>query len=59
VVKLGGLHEGLREIESGLQATERIVVEGIQRVRAEMAVVPEIVAMPGASLGPAEKKPSQ
>ena len=33
LVKLGGLHDGLREIESGLKAKEQIVIEGIQRVR--------------------------
>src|ERR1043165_4546248 len=33
LVKLGGLHDGLREIESGIQAKERVVVEGIQRIR--------------------------
>lgn len=32
-VKLGNLHEGLRIIESGLKDGERIVVNGIQRVR--------------------------
>ena len=33
LVKLGGLHDGLREIESGVKAKEQVVVEGIQRVR--------------------------
>jgi RND family efflux transporter MFP subunit len=47
LVTLGGLHDGLREIESGVKAKEQIVVEGIQRVRAGAAVSPEVVAMPG------------
>jgi RND family efflux transporter MFP subunit len=38
-VELGGLHEGLREIESGLRPGERVVVDGIQRVRGGMTVV--------------------
>lgn len=45
-VKLGGLHDGLREIETGLQPNERIVVEGIQRVRPGTNVVPDLVDMP-------------
>jgi len=45
-VKLGGLHDGLREIETGVQPKERIVIEGIQRVRAGSSVVPEMIDMP-------------
>jgi RND family efflux transporter MFP subunit len=48
LVTLGGLHDGMREIESGLQAKDQIIVDGIQRVRAGMTVVPELTAMPGA-----------
>ena len=33
-VRLGGLHDGLREIESGVQPGERVIVEGVQWVRA-------------------------
>jgi RND family efflux transporter MFP subunit len=46
LVKLGGLHDGLREIESGVKAKEQIVIEGIQRVRAGAVVAPEVTAMP-------------
>jgi RND family efflux transporter MFP subunit len=46
LVKLGGLHEGLREIEAGLQAKDQVIVDGIQRVRTGMVVVPELTAMP-------------
>jgi multidrug efflux pump subunit AcrA (membrane-fusion protein) len=48
LVELGGLHEGLREIGSGIKAKERIVTEGIQRVRAGLTVAPDLIAMPGA-----------
>jgi RND family efflux transporter MFP subunit len=48
LVKLGGLHDGLREIESGLKADEQVIVEGIQRVRAGVTVSPAFTAMPGA-----------
>ena len=37
----GRLAEGLRVIEQGLEPDERIVVNGLQRVRAGSAVVPE------------------
>ena len=48
VVKLGGLHDGLREIESGVKAKEQVVIEGIQRIRAGVKVAPELMPMPGA-----------
>jgi multidrug efflux pump subunit AcrA (membrane-fusion protein) len=46
IVKLAGLHDGLREVESGLSAKDQIIIEGIQRVRPGMAVVPDPVEMP-------------
>ena len=46
IVKLGGLHDGLREIESGLKAKEQVVIEGIQRVRAGVKVTPDSIEMP-------------
>jgi RND family efflux transporter MFP subunit len=45
-VKLGGLHDGLREVQGDLQPRERVVVEGIQRVRAGASVAPEVIDMP-------------
>ncbi|MCK2119330.1 efflux RND transporter periplasmic adaptor subunit [Pseudomonas asiatica] len=33
-VQLGKLHDGLREVVSGLQADDRVIVDGLQRVRA-------------------------
>src|SRR5262249_9021000 len=39
-VKLGGLHGGLREVVEGLEAGERVVTDGLQRVRDGAAVVP-------------------
>jgi multidrug efflux system membrane fusion protein len=46
-VELGGLHDGLREIRSGIQADEQVVVDGIQRVRGGSKVTPTPVDMPG------------
>ncbi|HVS40332.1 MAG TPA: efflux RND transporter periplasmic adaptor subunit [Gemmataceae bacterium] len=45
-VRLGGSHEGLREIESGVQPGERVVVDGIQWVQAAKPVAPTLVDMP-------------
>ena len=33
-VTLGKLHDGLREISAGLQEQDRVIVDGLQRVRA-------------------------
>jgi RND family efflux transporter MFP subunit len=40
-VKLGGVHEGLRVVNEGLQPGETIIVNGLMRVRPGMTVVPE------------------
>jgi RND family efflux transporter MFP subunit len=39
-VQLGGIHDGLREIEKGVQAGERIVINGLLRVRPGVTVNP-------------------
>lgn len=44
-VRLGSVHDGLRVVESGLEAGERIVVNGLQRVRPGDPVQPNIVPM--------------
>jgi len=46
-VKLGDQHRGLRVIASGLQPGDRIVVNGMQRVRPGDPVKPNIVQMSG------------
>jgi membrane fusion protein, multidrug efflux system len=46
-VKLGDQHQGLRVISAGLQPGDRIVVSGMQRVRAGDAVKPNVVQMSG------------
>ena len=45
-VRLGQLHEGLREITDGLKADEQVVVRGIQQVRAGLFVEPKLGDMP-------------
>lgn len=44
-VRLGAAHDGLRIVESGLEAGERIVVNGLQRVRPGAVVQPQLVEM--------------
>ncbi|PKO32190.1 MAG: efflux transporter periplasmic adaptor subunit [Betaproteobacteria bacterium HGW-Betaproteobacteria-7] len=48
-VQLGSVQEGLRIVESGLKAGERIVVNGLQRVRPGDPVTPNSVPMGGAA----------
>ncbi len=44
-VQTGALHDGLREVRSGLAPGERIVVNGLQRVRPGATITPQQVAM--------------
>jgi RND family efflux transporter MFP subunit len=45
-VRVGGLHEGLREITDGLTAGERVIVNGLQQVQPGVKVEPRPVDMP-------------
>lgn len=56
-VKLGPAADGLRVVRDGLKAGEKIVVNGLQRVRPGAAVTPQLVAMdfdPTAPAAPAK-----
>jgi multidrug efflux system membrane fusion protein len=44
-VTLGGLDKGLRVVRSGLKPGEKIVVNGLQRVRPGAPLAPQLVAM--------------
>ena len=46
-VRLGALHDGLREITEGLRPDERVIVNGLQQVRPGMTAEPQIIQMPG------------
>src|SRR5438034_835413 len=48
-VRLGARHDGLRVIEDGLKAGERIIVSGLQQVRPGVSVEPKVEDMPGAN----------
>jgi RND family efflux transporter MFP subunit len=54
-VELGGLHDSLREIISGVQLGDQVVVDGIQRVRPGAPVNPKTIDMPGADNAAANK----
>jgi RND family efflux transporter MFP subunit len=45
-VKLGTQQEGLQVITEGLKASERVVVNGVQKVRSGLVVSPKLVPMP-------------
>ena len=50
-VQLGAKQEGLRVVEAGLNANDRVVVTGIQQIRPGAPVVPTLVAMPTSKSG--------
>ena len=53
-IELGRLTEGIRIVSSGLGAGERIVVNGLQRVRSGMKVIPQEAPMvPDSAAAPA------
>jgi RND family efflux transporter MFP subunit len=45
-VRLGALHDGLREITDGLKPGERVIITGLQQVRPGITVEPRLVDMP-------------
>jgi RND family efflux transporter MFP subunit len=45
-VRLGALHDGLREMTDGLKPGERVIVNGLQQVRPGITVEPKLVDMP-------------
>jgi len=48
-VKLGPLVDGKRRVRSGLEAGERIVINGLQRVRPGLRVSPQEAVASGSS----------
>jgi multidrug efflux pump subunit AcrA (membrane-fusion protein) len=45
-IRVGALHDGLREITDGLRPGERVIVNGLQQVRPGLTVEPKLVDMP-------------
>jgi RND family efflux transporter MFP subunit len=58
-IRAGALHDGLRAIEDGLKAGERVIVGGLQTVRSGMTVEPKLVAMPGRKPKSEDRHPDQ
>jgi multidrug efflux system membrane fusion protein len=56
-VVLGPQSDGLRVVREGLKAGEKIVVNGLQRVRPGAPVTAQMVAMDADPLAPAPAKP--
>lgn len=52
-VRLGALHDGLREIADGLRAGDQVVVNGLLNVRPGLPVAPEPIEMPKSTPGSA------
>ena len=53
-VTLGAVSDGMRVVTSGLKAGERIVVNGLQRVRPGAVVAPQLVSMDGKPVATAD-----
>jgi multidrug efflux system membrane fusion protein len=53
-VRLGGSNDGLRVVQSGLKPGEKIVVNGLQRVRPGAPLAPQLVAMDALANNPAK-----
>ena len=51
LIRSAALHDGLRVIDDGLQAGERVIVNGIQQVRPGITVEPKLVDMPRSGFG--------
>jgi RND family efflux transporter MFP subunit len=51
-VRLGALHDGLREITEGLKPGEKVIVNGLQQVRPGVTVEPKLVQMPNGTRKP-------
>jgi RND family efflux transporter MFP subunit len=58
-IRLGALHDGLREIVDGLKPGERVVVNGLQQVRPGVTVEPKVVEMPGQKIQGSESAPQR
>lgn len=58
-VTLGTMSDGLRVVTSGLQAGERIVVNGLQRIRPGTLVAPQAATMDGKSAVHAQTSSNQ
>jgi len=56
-VQVGSLQQGLRVIDSGIQASDRVIINGLQRVRPGITVDPKPGKMEGEPSSPPAKSP--
>jgi RND family efflux transporter MFP subunit len=49
-VRIGAVHDGLREITEGLKPNDRVIVTGLQRIRPGVIIEPKLVPMPVSSV---------
>jgi RND family efflux transporter MFP subunit len=57
-VRLGALHDGLREINDGVRPGERVIVQGLQQVRPGVTVEPKLIDMPISEVRKGNRPPS-
>jgi RND family efflux transporter MFP subunit len=57
-VRLGAIHDGLREIGDGVKPGERVIVKGLQQVRPGVTVEPRLVDMPISEVRKGNRPPS-
>jgi RND family efflux transporter MFP subunit len=55
-IRAGGLHDGFRVVEEGLERHERVVVSGLQRIRAGASVEARLESPEGPASGDANSK---
>jgi len=58
-IQLGAMHEGQRIVDAGLKPGERIVVNGLQRVRPGDAIAPQVVPMQAEGDAPGAAKAAE
>jgi len=62
LVQLGAMHDGLRAITEGLSAGERIIIDGLQRVRPGVIVAPtpgDMRSRPGEAIAAVSEKKAE
>jgi multidrug efflux pump subunit AcrA (membrane-fusion protein) len=57
-VRLGELHDGLREITDGLNPGDRVIVNGLLLIRPGITVSPTLVDMPNPTVSRDTAKPN-
>lgn len=56
-VKVGALHDGMREISEGIESNDQVIVNGLLQVRPGITVEATLVEMPGLAVRASESPP--